>query len=145
MIIKNIARKWFIAQFYINNYLQFIYKKCQCNWLFIAVSNYLRRYILYISQEGKGWINLLEGKSVLLVAKCSANRHSSPFSTANSGIRVDLFDGTRCALQFRALVRSMRDRYGTPLLRIVSSLNTCIAFRRREQKAEGKKCEREKS
>lgn len=81
---------------------------------------------------------------MLLVAKCSANGHSSPFSTADSGIRVDLFDGTRCALQFRAPVRSMRDRYGTPPLRIASSLNTCIAFRRGETESGGEKNAKEK-
>lgn len=109
-------------------------------------SSYIRGYILYASQEGKGWINLLEGKSVPLVAKCSANRHSSPFSaSSDSGIRVDLAGGTRCALQFRALIRSMRDRYGTPSsLRIASSLNTCVAFRRRNRKRGKKVREKEK-
>lgn len=81
-----------------------------------------------------------------LAAKCSANRHSSPFSTADSGIRVDLFDGTRCALQFRELVRSMLAT-GTEhcVLRIVSSLKTCIAFRRRDRKRGKKICKGERS
>lgn len=99
----------------------------------------MRRYVSYVSREGKGWINLPEGKSVLLAAKCSANGHSSPFSTADSGIRVDLSDGTRCALQFRALVRSMRDRYGTLAVayRVLVKYLRCIPTRWQKAGGEG--------